>query len=95
MQLPRSANGLLPPSLTWGCIRGRLTTTQRHRSCLHRYRFSRCVCWQYLASTHNRRTYARCFTVTTFPVTNSIHRVAVIGVPLLNGFLHAFIISYT
>ncbi|MGG3208799.1 hypothetical protein ABET16_03870, partial [Geobacillus stearothermophilus] len=26
---------------------------------------------------------------------NSIHRVAVIGVPLLNGFLHAFIISYT
>ncbi|PJW18936.1 hypothetical protein CV944_00005, partial [Geobacillus sp. WSUCF-018B] len=36
-----------------------------------------------------------CFTVTTFPVTNSIHRVAVIGVPLLNGFLHAFIRSYT
>ncbi|ELK20619.1 hypothetical protein AF6_2691, partial [Anoxybacillus flavithermus TNO-09.006] len=72
-----------------------MTTTQRRRSCLHRYRFSRCVCWQYLASTHNRRTYARCFTVTTFPVTNSIHRVAVIGVPLLNGFLHAFIISYT
>ncbi|NNU98662.1 aldehyde dehydrogenase family protein [Geobacillus stearothermophilus] len=72
-----------------------MTTTQRRRSCLHRYRFSRCVCWQYLASTHNRRIYARCFTVTTFPVTNSIHRVAVIGVPLLNGFLHAFILSYT
>ncbi|TLS32757.1 hypothetical protein FDK15_11255, partial [Geobacillus thermoleovorans] len=60
MQLPRSASGLCPPSLTWGCIRGRLTTAQRHR-----YRFSRCVCWQYLASTHNRRTYARCFAVAT------------------------------
>ncbi|RWU14514.1 hypothetical protein EA138_05360 [Anoxybacillus flavithermus] len=48
-----------------------------------------------MTSTHNRRTHARCFTVTTLPVTNSIHRVAVIGVPLLNGFLHAFIISYT
>ena len=81
--------------LDLGLHQGRLTTTQRRRSCLHRYRFSRCVCWQYLASTHNRRIYARCFTVTTFPVTNSIHRVAVIGVPLLNGFLHAFIISYT
>ncbi|NNU91469.1 hypothetical protein ETB99_13420 [Anoxybacillus sp. CHMUD] len=72
-----------------------MTTAQRCRSCLHRYRFSQFVCWQYLVSTHNRRTYARCFTVTTFPVTNSIHRVAVIGVPLFNGFLHAFIISYT
>ncbi|BAD75441.1 hypothetical protein GK2589 [Geobacillus kaustophilus HTA426] len=24
MQLPRSANGLRPPSLTWGCIRGQV-----------------------------------------------------------------------
>ncbi|ELK21034.1 hypothetical protein AF6_2344 [Anoxybacillus flavithermus TNO-09.006] len=92
MQLPE-VQRTSSSSLT-GCIRAG-DDTQRHRSCLHRYRFSRCVCWQYLASTHNRRTYARCFTVTTFPVTNSIHRVAVIGVPLLNGFLHAFIISYT
>ena len=41
LQLPRSANGLCPPFLTWGCIRGRLTTTQRHRSCLYRYRVAR------------------------------------------------------
>ncbi|KPD01436.1 hypothetical protein LR69_00051 [Geobacillus sp. BCO2] len=72
-----------------------MTAAQRRRSCLHRCRFSRCVCWQYLASTHNRQTYARCLTVATFPATHSIHRAAVIGVPLLNGFLHVFIISYT
>ncbi|OQP23032.1 hypothetical protein B1694_09055 [Geobacillus zalihae] len=36
-----------------------------------------------------------CFTVATFPATNSIHRAAVIGVPLFNSFLHVFILSYT